>query len=574
MAGLDFLFIYVETGLSPLVYSAFLPPLGVIQIATFLRQKGFKVRVVDARHMEFSVEWFASYVHDFTPRYVGFTLQTDTLLNAGRLIDIVRKESPSSRIICGGPHPTICYESVLSDMDVDAVVRGRGELPCLGLVEGKAFSDVQGLAYKRRRRVLRNGEESLLSLDDIPSPDCSIVEGSDRIPYSPSIISGYGCPYRCTFCAACVLSPRVTFKTVDKVIEDLIVAQRKYPGRLLMILDDTFTIDPSRIDEFCRKAKAAGGGRDFLWYAEGRVDVIAKYQDILDKMYDAGMRILQFGLESADERVLKAYNKQIKLNDVERLCSRCADIGIFMHTNFIFGGPYESEETISKTRSYARRLIEISRGFMQMGFLYLTPLPGTEIFNHPEKYGLRILDPELYSSASFDNCVTETESLSRDEILSHRAGITVEMFNYIIETVKAQGPDFKQRCDSLLKKVGPVHFCLYLHKFDSVTAFYADIWKGVLRNVDKFSQFLHRAGDDILNRVPVRVSFMTPEVGGLVLSPAGEAVLTELETRVINLCAGKLTAKGIANELSASEEDVIRALRVLEDKRTILYRSF
>lgn len=101
-------------------------------------------------------------------------------------------------------------------------------------------------------------------------------------------------------------------------------------------------------------------------------------------MYDSGLRFLQFALESGVPSVLKAYNKEVDLDYAIDLVRECARLGIFIHINFIVGGPFESDETISRTKAYARKLIAAGNGYLNMLFPYLTPLPGTDIFDNPE----------------------------------------------------------------------------------------------------------------------------------------------------------------------------------------------
>ncbi|MBT3181416.1 MAG: radical SAM protein [Deltaproteobacteria bacterium] len=574
MDKLDFLFIHVETSLAPIMGHSYLAPLGTVSIATYLREQGFKARVVDTRRTFFTLKWLENYLSERKPKFVGFTMYTDTIFNVNRIIKLVKKLSPASKIVCGGAHAAVSDEDLLRNYDVDVVVRTIGETASLELLQNKQYGDINGISYLDSKRLVRNPDSPKIELDQYPSPDTSVVECVDRYPYGPSIITGRGCPYRCTFCAAGVISPKVHWRSIERNMEDIDVARKDCFSGILSVLDDTFTVDMNRITEFCDRIKEKGGGEEFIWFAEGRVDTISKNPGLLKKMYDSGFRLLQLGVESGDRKVLNAYRKNIDLDDVLSTVKECAELGIFMHTNFIVGGPFESDETIENTRNFAYKLLEAGGGYLQIGFPYLSPFPGTDIYDDPDAYGLKMLDPKLYRTAIFDNCVTETEALSREEIIWHRCNLMDEVRNAMFETIKSQNDEFIKNCHEAKRIAGEFHMSLVAEYYDDWTSYQMSLWSLLFDSIENIPQLKKTGGNDIKTLIPTRTASVVINEDGRVDFPYIKESISPLESQIYDFSAGKLTSYEIAKEIDVDYKKVEEAVRSLENIQAICYRTY
>jgi radical SAM superfamily enzyme YgiQ (UPF0313 family) len=73
-------------------------------------------------------------------------------------------------------------------------------------------------------------------------------------------------------------------------------------------------------------------------------------------MKEAGIAVLQFGTESANNKMLEAYNKMITTEQVEFTVKKCVEEDIFqIATTFILGGPFESRETVEESINFAKK---------------------------------------------------------------------------------------------------------------------------------------------------------------------------------------------------------------------------
>ncbi len=96
-----------------------------------------------------------------------------------------------------------------------------------------------------------------------------------------------------------------------------------------------------------------------------------------------------FGVESGNEEVLRNIKKGITPEKVRNGVKMATEAGIGSFASFILGLPGETPETARETLAFAIELSE--RWGTEYGFHYLSPFPGTDLFEQSEELGIRIL---------------------------------------------------------------------------------------------------------------------------------------------------------------------------------------
>jgi radical SAM superfamily enzyme YgiQ (UPF0313 family) len=94
-------------------------------------------------------------------------------------------------------------------------------------------------------------------------------------------------------------------------------------------------------------------------------------------MRKAGCREVCLGLESADSEILRNMNKQATPEMYEEVIGKLLAAGINCSGYFVIGFPGETSQTMDRTRSFIRRVIEPARpGYAQWSLypFYLAPL--------------------------------------------------------------------------------------------------------------------------------------------------------------------------------------------------------
>ena len=79
---------------------------------------------------------------------------------------------------------------------------------------------------------------------------------------------------------------------------------------------------------------------------------------------------------------LKDYKKGETLEQMEKVIGWTKEVGIRSKGFFMFGNFLETEETLRKTIEFAKRI-----DLDDFHYTFLTPLPGSEIYNIADKYG-------------------------------------------------------------------------------------------------------------------------------------------------------------------------------------------
>ena len=141
-------------------------PLGISYIAAVIRNE-VGVEIMDAvaesdyeQYLGNGFSWYGaslpeirSRIEKAKPDIVGITCIFSSVFPVIREVcREIKKFDPGILTIVGGGYPTFLTEYCLSEPALDFIALGEGELTMLELIrhlrEGRAFSDINGFAYK------------------------------------------------------------------------------------------------------------------------------------------------------------------------------------------------------------------------------------------------------------------------------------------------------------------------------------------------------------------------------------------------------------------------------------------
>jgi anaerobic magnesium-protoporphyrin IX monomethyl ester cyclase len=406
---IDFLLVHLPFSEGPINQTF---QLGLLGVATCLKQEGFSVKVIDDSDLDAAS--FLELYRNNKPRILGFHVNTDSVPVIGRVLAMLREnEEAPDLVIFGGPHVTVEDKALLAKKWGNIVVRGEGEHTAAEIgrwflkKEGK-LEDIKGITYlDENHTVVRNEDRPFIKdLDSLPFPDMSLLINRKNYP-SYQIITGRGCPYHCAFCAEGIIGVKYRFRSPKSVLDEIrsIVGKRK--RTYLSILDDTFLVNRKRVEAIAKGLiEEYGKTAQLKWFCESRVDFIIKNPGLFKLLRKAGLVRVQIGIESGNQKVLDTYNKKVKIEDIIRAVEilTAADIPS-IYGNFIIGGPYETDETVDQSIALAKTLYDKAPGRMECGASFLTLFPGTELTVNADKYELEILDPEVMTTISLQHPV-------------------------------------------------------------------------------------------------------------------------------------------------------------------------
>ncbi|RLI82686.1 B12-binding domain-containing radical SAM protein [Archaeoglobales archaeon] len=372
------------------------PPLGLGYLASTLRERGFKVRIIDdlVERLEFSE--LIDRIKDAL--IVGITSTTPTFNSALKYACSIKKRLPDVFIILGGVHATFMPHRVIKSECVDAVCVGEGEYTLAEVAERmsseRSLKGVKGLIYKENGMVFNNGKREFIEdLDALPFPAFDLMPLEKytvlghKLEQFPMITSR-GCPFGCRYCSSSLfLGRKFRARSPKNVVDEIEWLLNDFGARHIAFGDDTFTLNRKRVIEICNEIIERK--LDVNWSCSSRVDTISP--EMLERMKMAGCVAIYYGVESASSEILKYYRKRIDLEKVKRAVKLTKKAGIETICSFIIGSPFERREDIKKTLKFA---IKLNPDYAQ--FSVLTPYPGTEIYYEAKEKGLLLTE-------NFDN---------------------------------------------------------------------------------------------------------------------------------------------------------------------------
>ncbi len=401
---------------SPLRATSTIMPQALLWLAGWVESKGYHAEIIDVKRspMNKLTEKKREDVFRETlerviasnSRIVGLTGYTGEFSNITRLAREIRKRS-DAKIIIGGVHTSVSPEDYfnIDDSPFDAAVIGEGEDALTEILEyektgNSDWQTIEGLVMRKDGDIIRTKPRTFRKdIDDMPLPPYHKL---DMVYYTrpqtnllryvfcsgAHIFTSQGCPYECTFCANRLR--KVRYRKLDHVIEEIRLLKEKYDIDGFYIQDDTFTIKPERVIEFCERLKAINLG--LVWGIEGRVNQFP--DNVFNALVDAGCMQMDFGVESGSQKMLDKMKKGIKIEDVKRIFKLCRSHHVRTYASFLLNTPGETEEVVQQTLALSKEIKATV-----YGHAVIIPYPGTAINEEYVKPPLTINEYDLLSLA-------------------------------------------------------------------------------------------------------------------------------------------------------------------------------
>ena len=137
------------------------PPLGLLSLASSIREEGFAPVIIDGATTPKFLDVIAREVTDAFA--FGVSVLTGPMIrDAIAASHVVRQVRPELPIIYGGWHPTLLSAQTLQEDFVDIVVRHQGEKTLTEIlkrqVSGATLDLVAGCWFKRNGKIITNGD--------------------------------------------------------------------------------------------------------------------------------------------------------------------------------------------------------------------------------------------------------------------------------------------------------------------------------------------------------------------------------------------------------------------------------
>lgn len=243
--------------------------------------------------------------------------------------------------------------------------------------EESPYASILGLAWRKQGEIVINPDRPFIpDLNDLPIPKHEVLPlDKQRMPMIKGpftfIVTSRGCPAGCRYCIKHVTYQNsVRVRSAENIVEEL-----EYLGRLgihnIHMYADLFTVNRDHVVDLCNLIIERN--LKIKWTCNSRVDYVD--EEMLSLMGQAGCWLISWGIESANEIVLKRVRKGYKKEQAFKALEWAKSAGIKNWGYFIIGLPGETEESIRETIDYSKDLpLDIAL------FHIAAPYPGTPFF--------------------------------------------------------------------------------------------------------------------------------------------------------------------------------------------------
>lgn len=240
----------------------------------------------------------------------------------------------------------------------------------------KKLSEIYNITYRENNIIIKNPKhinfDFNLPLPKIDQINHKLYRRPDTNKLQATIVVERGCPGKCIYCVAPMVGGYIArYRRINDIVDEIKLYYINYGISNFYFSADTFTWNQKWVKEFCEIINQL----DFKisWLCTARVDCINS--ELIMKMKLAGCWGLSIGIESGSEHIQKLIKKNLDKNSIINAIKICKSYKMVTLLHFMFGFPWDSDETLKETIKLAKKL----KGNL-MEFYIVTPLPGTELY--------------------------------------------------------------------------------------------------------------------------------------------------------------------------------------------------
>lgn len=321
------------------------------------------------------------------PSVVAITLYVWNVERSLFLASDIKRRSPETTILVGGPEVTPDNAWVLRHPSVDIGVFGEGESRMAGLVnalgQGKLPEGLPGIFFKDRGKLHSNLEPAAawnLSSYSYPYLDGCIAPSKDGTLFLETV---RGCPFRCRYCYYHKAFKRIRFHPRSSIEDALDFAYSPDSVvREIYLMDPTFNVRKG-FRALLRSMAHRRHLKDLAVHTELRADSLTA--DDVRLFKDAGLISAEIGLQTTDPGALREAGRKQDPEKVARGATLLKEAGIEVTTGIILGLPRDTPESFFGTLNWLKQ----TGAYSVVHPFVLSMLPGTDFRARASKLGIK-----------------------------------------------------------------------------------------------------------------------------------------------------------------------------------------
>ncbi|MFT5835778.1 MAG: radical SAM superfamily enzyme YgiQ (UPF0313 family) [Sulfurimonas sp.] len=335
----------------------------------------------DAKILEFSIndalQTIAEKLLISSPKIIGIGVYIWNASEVNELLHIIKKISPQTKVILGGPEVT--HEPFRVNFDeADYIIQGEGDI---------AFYEICRKILDEKEIESRIIKMSLPSLKDIVLPYEFYTDSDIQNRYLYVEVSR-GCPFSCEFCLSS-MDEKVRAFDLDAVLAEFEKLWQR-GARNFKFVDRTFNLNMMTANKILDFFLA----KDDQYFAHFEVIPDHFPASIKEKIkqFPHGALQLEIGIQTLNLEIANNISRQLKLDKIkENIGFLENETHAHIHLDLIVGLPGESLESFGANLD---ELVSLSSCEVQIGIL--KKLSGTFINRHDIEHGMVYSDKPPY----------------------------------------------------------------------------------------------------------------------------------------------------------------------------------
>ncbi len=325
--------------------------------------------------------------------FIGLSMSdVDQFFYSIKIAKLLKKRTKVP-ICFGGTCINYFYDKKISDklkfhkQVADFVIFGSGEFPISDIadyIEGKIkISQIRNVEYVDENGNLQRNKSKLKGI--IPKYITKYDDFDFRKYFTPimvlSVETTKGCYWhKCSFCTRPTLHDGFLFRKPEDVADELEILSKKYNVKYFHLMDDCIpTKYAEKLASIIIEKQLDINYMTFLRFEEDMSE------DFLKLLYDSGLRLVIWGLESTNDERLNYINKGLNIKTAKKILQIASKIGIKNNITLIVDFPNETESELQCTLDFIHNYSD----YIYFAHIHqFQLLENTMMFNHPEKYNI------------------------------------------------------------------------------------------------------------------------------------------------------------------------------------------
>jgi len=251
------------------------------------------------------------------------------------VIRACRKIHPGVPVILGGIYATLCTEHAVARSGADRVLTGCAPEPLVAALADYGILP-PGPPQENERPV---------------RPAFDLLHRPDYV----CIMTSTGCPYRCRYCASPFLNPRPSRREPAEVVSEIVHWHESLGIRDIAFYDDALLV---AFDDHLAPILEALAPLNLRFHTPNAVHAGKVTKRAAGLMRRAGFRTIRIGLETSDFSVHRRIDKKIRAGDFETAVGRLLDAGFppgDIGAYILMGLPGQSTASVRESIDFVAR---------------------------------------------------------------------------------------------------------------------------------------------------------------------------------------------------------------------------